>query len=175
MWTPLRRGARRRARLRKDGTGLPHGLSSILATRDVKAGVAARCQRDVLGRLAAHAAASFKLDEAAVFDQLMARERLGSTGIGRGVAIPHAMASVPVVRGVCFALKRPIDFDAVDDVPVDLVFLLLAPKGDDTGHIKALSRVARRLRVDGVQASLRGARSDQALYEALMGDERVAA
>ena len=155
--------------------GTPNDLSSILAADDVRAGVPARCQRDLLGRLAAHAAAAFGVDEASVFDELMARERLGSTGIGRGVAIPHAMARVPSVRGVCFALKRPIDFDAVDDVPVDLVFLLLAPRGDDAGHLKALSRVARRLRVEGVQDALRSARTDGALYRALTGTEQVAA
>lgn len=155
--------------------GTANDLNSILAASDVKGDVPARCQRDVLGRLAAHAARSFGLNERDVFDQLMARERLGSTGIGRGVAIPHAMADVPRVRGVCFALKRPVDFDAVDDVPVDLVFLLLAPRGDDAGHLKALSRIARRLREEGVQAALRSARSDQLLFETLIGPARVAA
>ena len=155
--------------------GTANDLSSILAPSDVRAAVAARCQRDVLGRLAAHAASAFRLDEKRVFDELMARERLGSTGIGRGVAIPHAMAPVSTVKAVCFTLKRPIDFDAVDDVPVDLVCLLLAPQGDDAGHLKALSRVARRLRGEGVQAALRAARTDEALYGALTAPERVAA
>ena len=150
-------------------------LSAFLAAADVKAGVPARCQRDALGRLAAHASAAFGVNEASVFEELMARERLGSTGIGRGVAIPHAMAAVPVVRGVCFALRRPIDFDAVDDVPVDLLFLLLAPKGDDAGHLKALSRIARRLRSEAMQSRLRAARTDRALYDGLMDPERVAA
>ena len=145
-------------------------FKSILAEGDVKTAVPARCQRDVLTRLAAHAAASFGVEERAVFEALMERERLGSTGIGRGVAIPHAKAAVPSVRGVLFQLKGPVDFDAVDDRPVDLAFLLLAPEGDDAGHLKALSRVARRLRGEATQAALRGARSPEALYAVVSGE-----
>ena len=150
-------------------------LKTILAERDVATGVPARCQRDVLTKLAAHAARSFGVDERAVFEALMERERLGSTGIGRGVAIPHAKADVPSVRGVLFQLKGPVDFDAVDDRPVDLAFLLLAPEGDDAGHLKALSRVARRMRGEGTQAALRGARSPEALYAVVAGDEAAEA
>ena len=145
-------------------------LKGILAERDVKTAVPARCQRDVLTKLAGHAAQSFDLDEREVFEALMERERLGSTGIGRGVAIPHAKADVPSVRGVLFQLCRPVDFEAVDDRPVDLAFLLLAPEGDDAGHLKALSRVARRLRGEGTQRALRGARSAEALYAVVSGE-----
>lgn len=144
-------------------------LTTLLAERDVRTSVPGRCQRDVLARLAAHAAASFGLPEETILNALMEREQLGSTGIGRGVAIPHAKAKVPRVRGVLFQLSTPVDFDAVDDVPVDLVFLLLAPEGDDAGHLKALSRVARRLRADGTQRALRGARTDEALYAVVTG------
>ena len=144
-------------------------LTGILAERDVKTAVPARCQRDVLTKLAGHAAQAFDLDERTVFEALLERERLGSTGIGRGVAIPHAKADVPGVRGVLFQLASPVDFDAVDDRPVDLAFLLLAPEGDDAGHLKALSRVARRMRGEGTQAALRGARSAEALYAVVSG------
>lgn len=150
-------------------------LKTILAERDVATGVPVRCQRDVLTKLAAHAARSFGVDERAVFEALMERERLGSTGIGRGVAIPHAKADVPAVRGVLFQLKGPVDFDAVDDRPVDLAFLLLAPEGDDAGHLKALSRVARRLRAESTQAALRGARSPEAMYAVVSGEEAAEA
>ena len=139
-------------------------LKTILAEGDVKTAVPARCQRDVLGKLAAHAAMSFGLGEREIFEALMERERLGSTGIGRGVAIPHAKAEVTGVRGVLFQLCEPIEFDAVDDRPVDLAFLLLAPEGDDAGHLKALSRVARRLRADDVAAGIRSARSAEAVH-----------
>ena len=150
-------------------------LTSLFDRADVREGVPARCQRDVLAQLARHAARSFAQSEERLLDELMQRERLGSTGIGRGVAIPHAMADVPHVRGVFFSLKRPVDFDAVDDVPVDLVVMLLAPRGDDAGHLKALSRVARRLRTEDVQGALRRARSDADLYEHLTQATRVAA
>ena len=150
-------------------------LKTILAEGDVKTAVPARCQRDVLGKLAAHAAMSFGLGEREIFEALMERERLGSTGIGRGVAIPHAKAEVTGVRGVLFQLCEPIEFDAVDDRPVDLAFLLLAPEGDDAGHLKALSRVARRLRGESTQAALRGARSAEALYAVIAGDEAAEA
>ena len=150
-------------------------LKTILAESDVRTGVPARCQRDVLAKMAAHASRAFGLDERALFEALLERERLGSTGIGRGVAIPHAKADVPEVRGVLFQLCRPIDFDAVDDRPVDLAFLLLAPEGDDAGHLKALSRVARRLRGEGTQAALRGARSADALYAVVSGESTAEA
>jgi PTS system nitrogen regulatory IIA component len=145
-------------------------IKSILRESDVRTGVPARCQRDVLARLAAHAAQSFGLSEEVIFDALMEREKLGSTAIGRGVAIPHARAPIERVRGVMFQLAEPVDFDAVDDVDVDLVFLLIAPEGDDAGHLKALSRVARRLRGEETQGSLRGALSAAALYGVLTGE-----
>ena len=150
-------------------------LTSLFDRADVRADVTARCQRDVLAQLARHAASSFGQSEGTLLDELMLRERLGSTGIGRGVAIPHAMADVPSVRGVFFSLKRPVDFDAIDDVPVDLVVMLLAPRGDDAGHLKALSRVARRLRSEEAQRALRNARRDADLYEGLTQIARVAA
>lgn len=160
---------------RVEDDGMATDLRGILAERDVKTGVPARCQRDALTKLAAHAASAFDLNERQVFDALMERERLGSTGIGRGVAIPHAKADLPGVRGVLFQLCQPIDFDAVDDRPVDLVFLLLAPEGDDAGHLKALSRVARRLRGEETQAALRGARSPEALFAVISGEEAAEA
>lgn len=148
---------------------MTNDIEAILSPGDVATGVPARCQRDVLARLAAHAAHAFGLPEAEVLATLMERERLGSTSIGHGVAIPHGKAEVDGVRGVLFTLKEPVDFDAIDDEPVDLAFLLLAPEGDDAGHLKALSRVARRLRSEGVRSALRGARSPEALYAVLTG------
>lgn len=149
---------------------MTNDIRAILSPSDVATSVPARCQRDVLARLAAHAAARFGLDEAAVLSTLMDRERLGSTSIGHGVAIPHGKAEVTAVTGVLFVLREPVDFDAIDDEPVDLAFLLLAPEGDDAGHLKALSRVARRLRSEGVRSALRGARSAEALYAVLAGE-----
>ncbi|MBB4659538.1 PTS system nitrogen regulatory IIA component [Parvularcula dongshanensis] len=139
-------------------------IRGLLAPEDVRIAVPARCRRDLLAALAAHAARSFDLDEATLLDKLSEREKLGSTGIGRGIALPHGKADVDRVCGVLFALQRPIDFDAVDDSPVDIAFLLVAPEGDDAGHLKALSRVARRLRVEEVAAGIRSARSAEAVH-----------
>lgn len=149
---------------------MTNDIKAILSPADVATAVPARCQRDVLSRLAAHAAQRFGLPEAEVLSTLMERERLGSTSIGQGVAIPHGKAEVGDVTGVLFVLEQPVDFDAIDDAPVDIAFLLLAPEGDDAGHLKALSRVARRLRSEAVRSALRGARSPEALYAVLMGE-----
>ena len=90
----------------------------------------------------------FKLDERRLFDRLLERERLGSTGIGGGIAIPHGrMAQLSqAVRPVRAARSMPVDFDSIDERPVDIVFLLVAPEGAGADHLKALARVSRLLR-----------------------------
>lgn len=99
---------------------------------------------------------------------LRAREKLGSTGYGRGVAIPHAQLDcVDRVHGLFLRLAPPIDYDSVDAMPVDCVFALLSPTGTGAGHLKALARVSRSFRDDAFIARLRGARSRDALYALL--------
>ncbi|WP_031554344.1 PTS sugar transporter subunit IIA [Parvularcula oceani] len=154
---------------------MANDIKDLLRTQNVLVGVPARCQRDVLARLSRQAASAFDLDEEAVLATLTERERLGSTGIGRGIAVPHGKAPVREICGVMLQLAEPVDFDSVDDEPVDLVFLLLAPEGDDAGHLKALSRVARRLRSKDIQTALRGAQSPEALYTILAGEDAVEA
>ena len=108
------------------------------------------------------------LDSREIFDTLLQRERLGSTGIGDGVAIPHGkLPKLDHLFGLVARLERPIDFDAIDGQPVDLLFLLLAPQGAGADHLKALARVARALREPGVRESLRAARDAAALYAVL--------
>ena len=150
-------------------------LSDLIAREAVISPLKAASKKQAIQTLAGRASDLTGFDARDVFDTLLEREKLGSTGIGRGVAIPHAKADVPGVRGVLFQLCEPVDFDAVDDRPVDLAFLLLAPEGDDAGHLKALSRVARRLRSERTQAALRGARSAEALYAVVAGEEAAEA
>lgn len=100
-----------------------------------------------------------------IFDALLQRERLGSTGVGGGIAIPHGkMPRTDRIFGVFARLERPIDFDALDGDPVDLIFLLIAPEGAGADHLKALSRIARALRDPGLTSRLRATRDVSGLH-----------
>ncbi len=147
-------------------------LDDIVAADAVYSDVAAASKKAVLQQLSAMAADCWNLDGKAVAEALVAREKLGSTGFGGGIAIPHArIADLPGVRGLFARLARPIDFAAVDDQPIDLVFLLLSPTGGGAEHLKALARVSRRMRDPELTAKLRGAGSRDALYALLTGVE----
>jgi PTS system nitrogen regulatory IIA component len=104
-----------------------------------------------------------------IFEPLLQRERLGSTGIGDGIAIPHCkLGRLERLFGLVARLERPIDFDALDGEPVDIMFLLLAPEGAGADHLKALARIARVLRQPGLVDRLRMARDANALYAVLI-------
>jgi PTS system nitrogen regulatory IIA component len=108
------------------------------------------------------------LDEREVFETLLQRERLGSTGIGDGVAIPHGkLPGLDRLFGLVARLEKPVDFDALDGQPVDIAFLLLAPEGAGADHLKALAQVARLLREPGILERIRAARDASALYALL--------
>jgi PTS system nitrogen regulatory IIA component len=108
------------------------------------------------------------LDARLVFEVLLERERLGSTGLGHGVAIPHGkFAALKRLCGAFARLETPIDFDAVDGAPVDLVFALLAPEAAGADHLKALGLVSRVLRDGAQRDQLRAARTGEALYAVL--------
>jgi nitrogen PTS system EIIA component len=125
-------------------------------------------KRQLLQELAKRAAPLVGLDEKVVFDTLMERERLGSTGIGAGTAVPHGrIANLPRIFGLFARLEKPIPFDSVDDQPVDLVFLLLTPESAGADHLKALARVTRLFRDRPVCAKLRGTDRADALYALL--------
>lgn len=110
--------------------------------------------------------------ERAIFDVLLERERLGTTGVGHGIAIPHGkLSSLDRVHGVFARVERPIDFDAIDEQPVDLIFLLLAPEQAGADHLKALARVSRLLRDQSMCEKLRGAQSGDAMYALLTQHE----
>ena len=125
-------------------------------------------KKQALHELAAHAARLTGLDERAVFDTLLQRERLGSTGIGEGIAIPHGkLPGLAHLFGLAARLDKPIDFEALDGQPVDLIFLLLAPEGAGADHLKALARVARLLRDPEVARKLRDSKDADAIYAVL--------
>lgn len=135
----------------------------------VLACVKASGKKALLAELAAKAAALYKLDERRLFDRLLERERLGSTGIGGGIAIPHGrMANLTKPVGLFARLGHPVDFDSIDERPVDTVFLLLAPEGAGADHLKALARVSRLLRDRSLVEKLRATESADALYALLV-------
>ena len=143
-------------------------LSDILAKESVVACARVSSKRQLLQLLADQAAAPAGTSAQEIFDTLLEREQLGSTGLGNGIAIPHGkIAGLKGVTAVFARLDRPIDFDAVDDQPVDLAIMLLAPMGAGADHLKALSRVARVLREDKIVEELRSTRDAAKLYEVL--------
>jgi PTS system nitrogen regulatory IIA component len=143
-------------------------LSELLSPEAVLPSLRVSSKKQALQEIAAAAARLAGLDEAEVFATLLQRERLGSTGIGEGIAIPHGkLPSVTKLIGLVARLERPIDFEAIDGQPVDLLFLLLAPEGAGADHLKALARVARALREPGLLERARATRDPAALYAVL--------
>ena len=126
-------------------------------------------KKALLADLAHRAASIHGVDERRVFDLLLERERLGSTGIGGGIAIPHGrLAGLDRPRGLFARLGHPVDFDAIDERPVDLVFLLLAPEGAGADHLKVLARVSRLLRDRALVEKLRATDKADALFALLI-------
>ncbi len=143
-------------------------LSDLIRPNAVMPSVKASSKRQVIQELAAKGAELTGVDERLVFETLLEREKLGSTGIGEGIAIPHGkIAGLNGIYGAFARLTKPIDFESLDDEPVDLVFLLLAPEGAGADHLKALARIARILRVPGVADRLRATNDTRALYHVL--------
>ena len=117
------------------------------------------------------AARKLGLDAGEILDALTEREAAGSTGVGYGVAAPHArLDGLDGIRGVFVRLEQPVDFDSVDDTPVDLVFALFAPKDAVTDHLRALARVSRLMRQAELREQLRQARTTDAIYALLVQD-----
>lgn len=144
-------------------------LNDLLKPEGVLPSLKAQSKKQVIQELAEHAARVTGLPEREIFDTILQRERLGSTGVGQGVAIPHGkLKSIPHLTGVFARLARPVDFDSLDDQPVDLVFLLLAPEGAGADHLKALARIARVLRDGEVAKKLRGTNDAAGLYSLLI-------
>lgn len=143
-------------------------LLDFLDPQAVLPALRATGKKQALQELSAHAARLSGLDEGVIFEALLQRERLGSTGIGEGIAIPHGkLAGLTRIFGLAARLEKPIDFEALDGQPVDILFLLLAPEGAGADHLKALARVARVLREPGVVERVRATRDREALYSVL--------
>lgn len=143
-------------------------LSDLITANAIVPALKVNSKKQVIQELAGKAAAITGLPERDIFDTLLQRERLGSTGVGHGIAIPHGKpVALNKLVGVFAKLDRPIDFDALDDQPVDLVFLLLAPEGAGADHLKALARIARQLRDPGIAAKLRASSDTDAIYALL--------
>jgi PTS system nitrogen regulatory IIA component len=125
-------------------------------------------KKQALQEIAAKAAELTGQNEKAILEILLQREKLGSTGVGNGVAIPHGkLPKLGNVFGLFARLERPVDFEALDGQPVDLVFLLLAPEGAGADHLKALARVARLLRDPEIARKLRASNGAEAIYAVL--------
>ena len=133
--------------------------------------VSAANKKKVLAVIAEIAARNFHLDAGHVLDALSEREAAGSTGVGYGVAVPHArIAGLDRLRGVFVRLEQPIEFEALDDKPVDLLFALFAPKNAGAEHLRALARVSRIMRQSELREQLRKARTADAVHALLVQD-----
>ncbi len=143
-------------------------IDDLITPASVIANLRVANKRQALQELARRAAPLTKRDERSLFEVLWERERLGSTGIGNGVAVPHGkLAQLDRLHGLFARLERPIDFEAIDGQPVDLMFLLLAPENAGADHLKALARVSRLLRDRAICEKLRGTDRADALYALL--------
>jgi PTS system nitrogen regulatory IIA component len=143
-------------------------LSDLVALQAVVPALKVNSKKQALQELAARAAALTNRGEREILDILQQREKLGSTGVGNGIAIPHGkLPKLDRLFGLFARLDRPIDFEALDGQPVDLVFLLLAPESAGADHLKALARVARLLRDPDTAKKLRESRDADAIYAVL--------
>jgi len=151
---------------------MTNDLSDLIRPEAVAEGMAAVSKKALFQQLGQLAAAAYGVDAKAAADALAEREKLGSTGFGGGVAIPHArIGGIDAIRGVVATLAKPIDVGAVDELPVDLVVALFSPVDAGADHLKALARVSRALRDGQFVAKLRGAESKDAMYVLLARDE----
>jgi PTS system nitrogen regulatory IIA component len=143
-------------------------LGDLITPEAVIPTFAAKSKKQVLQDLAEHAATLTHLGARDIFETLLQRERLGSTAVGRGIAIPHGqIPGLDRIVGVFARLQPAIDFEAPDEEPVDLVFLLLAPEHAGADHLKALARVSRLVRAPQVSERLRVAHDGAAIYAIL--------
>ena len=143
-------------------------INELISAESVIPNLRASSKKQALQDLARRAADITGLHERAIFDVLMERERLGTTGVGNGIAIPHGkMANLDRLYGLFARLENSVDFQSIDEQPVDLIFLLLAPESAGADHLKALARVSRLLRDGSVCEKLRGTDDAEALFALL--------
>ncbi|HWK46230.1 MAG TPA: PTS IIA-like nitrogen regulatory protein PtsN [Stellaceae bacterium] len=148
-------------------------VTDLITPHSIVARLPAATKKQALQELAKRAALIVAVPERAIYEVLAERERLGTTGVGAGIAIPHGkLPGVTKMTGLFAHLEKPVDFEAIDNQPVDLVFLLLAPQGAGAEHLKALACVSRLLRDRSICAKLRGADNPDALY-AILAEQRA--
>lgn len=152
-------------------------LTDFIDFSAIRTSLVAREKRGLMQRLAQAAAGQLDVDANVIADALLEREALGSTGFGGGVAIPHGkLEGIDKVFGLVARLDQPLDYDAIDKMPVDIIFLILSPPDAGADHLRALAAVSRVARHGTVIEKMRGARGRDALAAVLMGaDERTAA
>ncbi len=143
-------------------------ISDLVSPESIISKLRARSKKQALQELSKRLAPLVHQDEGAIFDVLLEREKLGTTGVGTGIAIPHGkLPDLDKLHGMFARLEHPIDFEAIDEQPVDLIFLLLAPESAGADHLKALARISRLLRDSGACESLRKAESSDDIYSLL--------
>jgi PTS system nitrogen regulatory IIA component len=146
-------------------------IGELLDRTAISARVSAANKKKALAVIAEIAARNFGLEPGNVLDALIEREAAGSTGVGHGVAVPHArLEGLQRMRGIFVRLEQPVEFESVDDQPVDLLFALFAPKNAGAEHLRALARVSRLLRQGELREQLRKARSADAVHALLVQD-----
>ena len=149
-------------------------MTDLLSGEAILPALKSTSKKQALQLICERAAEVTGLLEREIFDAIWQRERLGSTGVGGGIAIPHAkLAKCTRIHGVFARLDRAIDFEALDGAPVDLIFLLLAPEDAGADHLKALARIARLLRDPAFAAKLRASRDANTLFALLAGQPRT--
>lgn len=143
-------------------------LVELLDPQGIVPNLKAKSKKQALRELSERAAEICGMDSQLILDALLERERLGSTGVGQGVALPHAkLEDIDRLFGIFARLDQPIDFDSIDERPVDLIFLLIAPEDAGAEHLRALARISRLLRNTEFCSKLRGSNHDAALFALL--------
>ncbi len=144
-------------------------ISDLISLEAIIPRLKVSSKKQALQELAEHASKLIGQPKALIFDVLLERERLGTTGVGQGVAIPHGkLPTLDRPCGVFAQLSAPIDFDSIDEQPVDLIFLLLAPEAAGADHLKALAKVSRLLRNKQTCEKIRGSDNADAIYALLI-------
>jgi PTS system nitrogen regulatory IIA component len=144
-------------------------LTEILVVDAVRYAQSETSKKRLLQRISEQAASVYDLDSSMVFAALNARESLGTTGVGRGVAIPHArFETLDRVVGLFTRLEKPLDYGSMDHQPVDLIFTLLAPQKEGAEHLKALALISRTLRDEDVCTKLRSNQNEQTIFSILI-------
>lgn len=151
-------------------------IADLITPEHVIARLRAGTKPSAIQQLAAHAAVTLNMESSSLASLLMARETLGSTGLGRGIALPHTLVKgLPSFFGVLARLERPIEFAAIDGLPVDIVVLLLSPENSGKAHLSALAALTRRLRDTRVVDAMRTARDAHQLYDIFVGGAQMTA